>query len=59
MNKPDEHIFAILTSGLIVVDVDSLQLKVRITVVRASGINAVFVGDDLPELKRITDSHDW
>ena len=41
---------AILTGGLIVVDVDPLQLEVRITVVRAGGVDSVLVGDDLPEL---------
>ena len=40
----------ILTGGLIVVDVDPLQLEVRITVVRAGGVDSVLVGDDLPEL---------
>ena len=38
------------TGGLIVVDVDPLQLEVGVTVVRAGGVNSVFVGDDLPEL---------
>jgi hypothetical protein len=35
--------------GLIKVDVDALKLKVRVTVVRAGWVNAMFVGDDLPE----------
>ena len=39
-----------LTSGLIVVDVDSLQLQIGVTVVCASGVNSVLVTDDLPEL---------
>jgi len=38
------------TSGFIVVDVDSFQLKVRVAVVAASRINTMFVGDHLPEL---------
>ena len=38
------------TGGLVVVDVDSLELEVRITVVGTSGVNTVLVGDDLPEL---------
>ena len=37
------------SSGLIVVDVDSLQLKVGVSVVGAGGVNTVFIGDDLPE----------
>ena len=38
------------SSGLIVVDVDPLELEVRVTVVGAGGVDSVFVGDDLPEL---------
>jgi hypothetical protein len=38
------------TSSLIVVHIDSLQLKIRITVVGTGGVNTVFIGDDLPEL---------
>ena len=38
------------TSGLVVVDVDSLELEIRVTVVGTSWVNAVFVGDDFPEL---------
>ena len=34
---------AILTGGLIVVDVDPLQLEVRITVVRAGGVDSVLI----------------
>merc|ERR1712178_220777 len=37
-------------SGLIVVHVDTLQLEVGVTVVGAGWINAVLIGDDLPEL---------
>merc|ERR1711988_1023414 len=37
------------TSGLVVVDVDSLELEIRITVVGTSWVNTVLVGDDLPE----------
>ena len=39
-----------LTGGLIVVDVDALQLQVRVAVVGTGGVNAVLVGDHLPEL---------
>jgi hypothetical protein len=38
------------TGGFVVVDVDPLELKIRVTVVGASWVNAVLVGDDLPEL---------
>jgi len=38
------------TSGLVVVDVDSLELEIRVTVVGTGGVNTVFVGDDFPEL---------
>ena len=33
--------------GLVVVDVDPLQLEVGVAVVGTGGVNAVFVGDDL------------
>ena len=38
------------TSGLVEVDVDSLELKVGVTVVSTGGVDSVLVGDDLPEL---------
>ena len=38
------------TSGLVVVDVDSLELKVGVSVVATSRVNAVLVRDDFPEL---------
>ena len=38
------------SGGLIVVDVDSLELEIRVTVVRAGGVDSVLIGDDLPEL---------
>ena len=38
------------TSGFVVVDVDSLELEIRVAVVGASGVDSVLVGDDLPEL---------
>ena len=43
------HVLA--ARGLIVVDVDALQLKVGVAVVGAGGVDAVLVRDDLPELK--------
>jgi hypothetical protein len=41
-----------LTSGLIVVNVNALQLKVRVAMVGTSGVDAVLIGDDLPELHK-------
>ena len=38
------------SSGFIVVDVDSLQLKVRVSMIGTGGVNSVLVRDDLPEL---------
>ena len=39
------------TCGLIVVDVDPLQLEVRIPVVGSGRVDAVLVRDHFPELK--------
>ena len=36
--------------GLVVVDVDALELEIAVAVVAAGWVNAVLVGDDLPEL---------
>ena len=36
--------------GLVEVHVDALQLQVGVAVVRAGRVNAVLIGDDLPEL---------
>jgi len=36
--------------GLIIVDVDSLELEVRVAVVGSGWVDSVLVGDDLPEL---------
>ena len=39
------------TSGsFVIVDVDSLELEIGVTVVRTGGVNTVLVGDDFPEL---------
>ena len=38
------------TSGLVVIDVDSLELEIRVSVISTSGVNTVFVRDNLPEL---------
>ena len=37
------------TGSFVEVDVDSLQLKIRVSVVSTSWVDSVFVGDDLPE----------
>jgi hypothetical protein len=37
------------TSGLVIVDVDSLELEIRVTVVGTGWVNTVLVGDDFPE----------
>jgi hypothetical protein len=36
--------------GIIVEDIDAIQLKIRISVVSSGGADAVLLGDDLPEL---------
>jgi hypothetical protein len=38
------------TSGFVVVDIDSLQLKIGVSMVGSGGVNTVFIGDDFPEL---------
>ena len=38
--------------GLIVVDVDTLELEIRVAMVGTGRVDAVFVGDHLPELWR-------
>jgi len=37
------------SSGLVKVDVDSLELEIGVTVIGTGWVNTVFVGDDLPE----------
>ena len=37
------------TGGFVIVDVDSLELEIGITVVGTGRVNTVLVGDDLPE----------
>merc|ERR1712151_846511 len=37
------------SSGFVVVNVDSLELEVRVTVVGTGWVNSVFIGDDFPE----------
>jgi len=38
------------TGGLVVVNVDSLELEVGVSVVRTGRVNSMFVGDNFPEL---------
>ena len=40
------------TSGLIVVDIDALQLQLRCALVGPSWVNSVLIRDDFPELKK-------
>ena len=37
------------TGGFVVVNVDSLELEIRVTVIGTGWVNSVFVGDDFPE----------
>ena len=37
------------TGSFVIVDVDSLELEIRVTVIGTGWVNTVFVGDDLPE----------
>ena len=37
------------TGGFVVVDVDSLELEIGVTVIGTGWVNSVFVGDDFPE----------
>lgn len=43
--------YVLSSSGLVVVNVDALQLEVGVAMVGTSWVNAMFVRDDLPELK--------
>ena len=40
------------TGGLVVVDIDALQLEIGVAVVSAGGVDAMLIGDDFPELKK-------
>lgn len=48
----DEHSTrnVLATAGLVIINVDAFQLQLRLAVVGAIGLDAVLVGDDLPEL---------
>ena len=41
----------VLTSSLVVVHADSLQLQVTVAMVTASGVDAVLIADDFPKLE--------
>ena len=47
-----------LTSGLIVVHVDSLQLQVTVSMVTASGVDAMLIADDFPKLETEKEARD-
>ena len=38
------------SSGFVVIDVDPLKLKIRVSVIGTGGVDSVLVGNDLPEL---------
>jgi len=38
------------SSCLVVIDIDSLKLEIRVSMISTSGVDTVFVGDNLPEL---------
>ena len=40
-----------ITGGLVVVHIDSLQLQVTVSMVTASGVDAVLIADDFPKLR--------
>ena len=39
------------TCGLVVVDIDPLQLKIRVSVVGSSGVNTMLIRDDLQKFR--------
>ena len=46
------HVLA--TAGLVVVDVDSLQLQLRLANIGASGVNTMLIRDYLPKLQTLS-----
>ena len=49
---PNSALRTVAAAGrLVVVHVDALQLQVGVAVVGAGGVDAVLIGDDLPELR--------
>ena len=49
---------AVLTSSLVVVHVDSLQLQVTVSMVTASGVDAMLIADDFPKLEMEKEASD-
>ena len=49
---------AVLTSSLVVVHVDSLQLQVTVSMVTASGVDAMLIADDFPKLEMEKEARD-
>ena len=49
---------AVLTSSLVVVHVDSLQLQVTVSMVTASGVDAMLIADDFPKLETEKEARD-
>ena len=47
-----EHLWSLTSGSLVEVDVDALKLEVRVASISSSGVNAVLVGDNLPERDR-------
>jgi hypothetical protein len=43
--------FKSITSGFIVVYIDSFQLQITVSMVTASGVDTMFITDDLPKLR--------
>lgn len=39
------------TGGLVVVDIDALELEIAVAMVRAGGVDAMLVRDHLPKLR--------
>ncbi len=42
----------LLTRGFIIIDINSVQLKVTVTMVTACWVNSMLVTNDFPELKQ-------
>lgn len=49
---------AVLTSSFVVVHVDSLQLQVTVSMVTASGVDAMLIADDFPKLETEKEARD-
>ena len=49
--KAGNCIFCTFTCGLIIVNVDPLQLEIRVSMIGAGGVDSVLVRNHLPELE--------